>query len=368
MDYRIDNPGGGDCGFYAFSIGLIGIIQKEQLETGTSPTFQRWSMAAQVEKEISFQSILAMDLHKLRHGLARYEKELFALQSSLRNIVAESSKKDLLVRIEIKSAIDDSPRTMIEDSPVYGKFMEMVKACLNGEILSDDYNDLTLSPDVRRLAQQTAVSLCPLLEEENHAIENSHVKNVLLKDVMLDGKPNPDSVILKGLDEVKKQGRWATHDDLKSIASALEVNLWVFEEENGQLDSEIPTVRLNNHYNAHWTTTVDLLPEPISIARPAKKAKNNTALSDTPSEKSNGSYSQIEKRLTNSQKEFVAYHSAKCSGDFLKTELATLLKMRETPEYKQKIESLEGKKKSELNDEELAYKLQEEEFRTLKMK
>lgn len=29
MSYSIDNPGGGDCGFYALAIGLISIIQNE---------------------------------------------------------------------------------------------------------------------------------------------------------------------------------------------------------------------------------------------------------------------------------------------------------------------------------------------------
>lgn len=44
MSFRIDNPGGGDCGFYAFAIGLIHVIQHEYYANGKSNTFNRWKM------------------------------------------------------------------------------------------------------------------------------------------------------------------------------------------------------------------------------------------------------------------------------------------------------------------------------------
>ena len=37
----VDNPGSGNCAFYAFAIGLINIIQYEN-QTGTCSTFNKW--------------------------------------------------------------------------------------------------------------------------------------------------------------------------------------------------------------------------------------------------------------------------------------------------------------------------------------
>ncbi|MGL5741626.1 MAG: hypothetical protein ACRCXC_03280 [Legionella sp.] len=84
---------------------------------------------------------------------------------------------------------------------------------------------------------------------------------MLLKDVMRGEAVNPDSIILKGAEQIKTQGRWATHSYLKEIAAELEVNLHVVDKENGVPVPEYQTITLNNERNAHWTTRVDQLPK-----------------------------------------------------------------------------------------------------------
>lgn len=42
MAQTINNPGGGDCGFYAMAIGLVDCIQREYQQNKSSKTFDRW--------------------------------------------------------------------------------------------------------------------------------------------------------------------------------------------------------------------------------------------------------------------------------------------------------------------------------------
>lgn len=264
MNYEINNPGGGDCGFYAFAIGLIRIIQNECTTEKTSPTFDKWVENGLVG--VTLEQLLKVDLHSLRKAPGTYETNLLShLQLALRNIVAESSKNDLNARIKYEKTIKDffaEKRTDIEGSSIYSKFSELVTAYMVRSTLHADFskfNELALSPEVRILAQETARSLKPLLETEKtfarqQVIENSHIKKEFIRDIN-----SGHSCILRGVDSIKEQGRWATHTDLNVIAAALNVNLVVTDRNNGKL-KYTSTVTLR-HNNSHWTTTVDLSPQ-----------------------------------------------------------------------------------------------------------
>lgn len=290
MKYEIDNPGGGDCGFYAFAISLIEIIQNEHHAKRVSPTFKKWQ-----EKGldgVDLDSLLKVDLHRLRQDPNHYEKALLSLlQRSLRSIAAESSKKDLEQRVEFERIQYATPNlTEVEGSPIFGKFSELVKAYVNGGTsakLSTDFynfNELALSPKVRQLAQQTAIELKPLLKDKSFAeqqkIENTYIKEALIAD----WQAKPKSCILEGIDSIKKPGRWATHSDLNVIAAELNVNLLVNSVVNGAVEASWPTATLNNKGNKHWTTTVDI-PEPKLRIEPLEprartvKAKQTEELS-----------------------------------------------------------------------------------------
>ncbi|WP_392536498.1 hypothetical protein [Legionella sp. 227] len=268
MSYRINNPGGGDCGFFAFGIGTIKDIQDEYALHRKSPTYNLWKRKGL--RGVSLQELIDFDLNRLYESPYDYKKELLStLQMSLRNIAADAYKIDLLNRIRTEEVSKDE-ETLIEGSPVYHKFMELVRFYLGKEKNTlpeiSKFNELALSPQVRTLAESTAQSLQPKLtarplsEAETNKIENAHVKEALLKDVMHGDKPNPGSVILKGVDKIKEQGRWATHGDLKEIAVQLNKNLYVEGQLNGDPDPRLRTVVLNNEDNAHWTTQIEQLP------------------------------------------------------------------------------------------------------------
>jgi hypothetical protein len=291
MKHEIDNPGGGDCGFYAFSIGLIEIIQNEHQAKKVSPTFQQWVAKGLVG--VDLDELLKIDLQILRQAPNKYEKPLLAkLQMSLRSIAAEASKEDLILKMRYEAIMYDE-LSEVEGSPIYGKFMELVKVYMargTSTKLHDDlykFNELALSPEVRKLAQQTAVKLAPQLKGKNfqdkQALENTYVKKILIKDLNSD-----PSCILHGVDSIKKQGRWATHSDLKVVAVELHVNLLVTNNQNGAINDSLPTVTLINKANVHWTTTVDL-PElqlraaktvqakPTPVIKPSESSLTETA-------------------------------------------------------------------------------------------
>lgn len=275
MAYTINNPGGGDCGFYAFSIGLIEIIQAEHKLKGTSRTFERWRDKGLVG--VSIQDILDFDLYQLYQTPQRYKKEqLFLLQMSLRNITVLANKEDLLNKISAEKSSKDGT-SQIEGTVIYGKFMELVQFYLKKADATlhhiRQFNELALSPQVVELAKKTAESLRQKLKETRsfataQKIENDYVKKVVLQDVLLEDKVNPDSLILKGAERIKAQGRWATHTDLNEVAAQLEVNLHVVSKINGEPIPEHPTVTLHNQSNSHWTTSVKQLPEPKQKVSP----------------------------------------------------------------------------------------------------
>ncbi|WP_131795063.1 hypothetical protein [Fluoribacter gormanii] len=267
MSYRIDNSGGGNCGFYAFAIGLINTIQNEYSLHGKSKTYDRWNTEGL--HTVSLQQILEVDLNKLYHSPRTYKNQLlFTLQMSLRNIAFNVYKNELINRIRGEEVLLDQ-RAKIEATPVFGKFKELVDFYFDDKgSLAEirQFNELALSPDVLLLAEQTAQTLQVKLQQESadrpEQIELEHVKNVVLHDVMSVGKENPDSIILKGVEKIREQGRWATHDDLKEIAAHLDVNLYVVGKENGVTLPDRSTITLNNEGNAHWTTHVEQLTPP----------------------------------------------------------------------------------------------------------
>ena len=257
----VNNPGGGDCGFYAFSIGLIAIIQKEHaLNNGTSATFEKW--VAKGLNSVELDVLLGIDLQ----DLTGTSKLLFSLQMSLRTIVAEASKQDLLTRIESEKK-PDSSSTLVQGSPIFSQFVEIVDAYRSKQTTFDkiarffgidpffkivNFNGLALSEPIQSLAKKLAEELGPesiVFSTHELISETKRIKEVFIDE-------GNRARIWSGVDVIKRAGRWATHTDLTVVAAELDVNLVVTGEQNGRSLENQPTVTLNNCSNVHWTTTV----------------------------------------------------------------------------------------------------------------
>lgn len=276
MAITIDNPSGGDCGFYAFSIGLIEIIQTENKQTkGNSPTFNRWLQNGL--KNTSLNEILEIDLETLSNAPGSYKTSLLnTLQMSVRHISAEAIKDDLYEKIKYEQSTKDHG-TVIEGSSVYVYFMELVneyskpnpsKAAI---IKMSTFNELALSPEVKQLAIATSQELTQKLKKVKDFATRQKIENNYVKEVVVNNVTNPSSVILKAVDLIKEKGRWANHCNLKEAGSKLEVNLNVLNEYNGAEIHARPTIFLINNDNIHWTTQVD-----DSAFVKTKTVKNNS--------------------------------------------------------------------------------------------
>ncbi len=282
MPITIDNPAGGDCGFYAFAIGLIEIIQKEnQQADGNCPTFILWQQNGL--NDASLKDLLEVDLNALRKAPRSYKSDLLnTLQMSLRSISAQAIITDLKDKIS-KEQLEPDYKTVVEGASLYVHFMELVQEYLKKRpsyaaiSAMGKFNELAMSAEVKQLARETADGLSIKFQgveefEERQKIENHYVKEVIIKDVT-----KPDSLILKAVGIIKAKGRWATHDNLKEVAAKLVVNLHVTDTNDGDQLVGRPTVSLTNHYNAHWTTQVNdiepVLKSSLSETKPVKPVR-----------------------------------------------------------------------------------------------
>ncbi|MCE0724521.1 MULTISPECIES: hypothetical protein [Legionella] len=398
MSYRIDNPGGGDCGFYALAIGLIATIQKEYEENKKNKTFTQWQKKGL--NHVSLPEILDIDLNQLYESPYTYKKEtLLKLQMSLRDISATAYKNDLLKKI---AQAKSSGSTQVESSPVYHKFMELVHYYLKEEQEENaldkikQFNELALSPEVLDLAQKTAKSLEPKLQgksfEQGQKIENAHVKEALMADVLSGGKENSRSVILKGIEKIKEQGRWATHSDLKEVAEQLEVNLYVTNELNGAPKKGCPTIVLNNEgQSIHWTTTVEELPAPKvkpvekRIESPKPIEETHTSSKEQESSKTRESSKEHESSKDRESRVIAATVSTQINeekAERYQQHVKTLMVSASDPRFfasvQKRIENLDKLDKEEAlknehgaqieSDEDFAIRLQEAEFRRANLK
>ncbi|STY29980.1 Dot/Icm T4SS effector [Legionella wadsworthii] len=267
---KIDNPGGGDCGFYALAVGLIDIIQKQHALTETSTIYQHWKV--QSPGLVDLEEILGIDLNELYTSSGNYKKEhrelMFKLQMSLRSIACNIYQNEPIFRLSAEDVLQDE-RGKIDSTPIYCKFAEIVDFYLDRGKDSlakiSQFNELAFSPEVRRLAEETAKVIEARIKnkgaKEAQKIEKDYIKEVLVRDIILNKEANPDSIILKGVEKIEEQGRWATHYDLKEIADQLHVNLHVVGQMDGRDNPLYPTVTLYNEGNAHWTTSIQRLPK-----------------------------------------------------------------------------------------------------------
>ena len=227
---RINNPGGGDCGFYAFAIGLIDVIQTEH-QQGKTETFKRWHAK---DARIQHHTLLSLDLHQLAASHDYKKDLLFQLQMSLRKIAVAS----------LQANTQKNP----EASILYSRFCELVHAHKEKNALyiqnTLEYNELVDSASVQALAEKTARN-------------NLSPCDVFKKDIAA----NDHSLILKASSQLEKQGEWANHTSFKELAQALQVHFEVSGEPSDArpIDGR-PTITLNNENHCHWTTEVALTP------------------------------------------------------------------------------------------------------------
>lgn len=283
---RINNPGGGDCAFYAFAIGLIDIIQEEQV-IGKQDMFNRW-VALAPSLNALYDSICRFDMKKQDVELLK------RLQKTLRTIYYETQLQQLREAC-VKSTKDNRYKFLTatkiynDFSALYYGIVEKINAAFN---LNANYNLFANSKKLRGLVAGLPKSKLETSEEKITEAYNKAVKLIftvkdlnsieIIKnneqlilapllirliygskvtlDTLTEETPvNPESLIIKLMQRITQDGVWGTLSDLTHLASVFNVNLCTYLNNQRQPFEAEPayhTIFMNNENDIHWTTRV----------------------------------------------------------------------------------------------------------------
>ncbi|WP_454780488.1 hypothetical protein [Legionella sp. WA2022007384] len=243
----IDNPAKGNCGYYAFAIGLINIIQQE----GNGITFYKWT---QLDPSITdyYEAICKFDFDKPDNKL------LEVLQRALR-LMTYNLQIDELRWACTSAQKNDEYRALVAIS-TYRKFAEMY----HGTDLDPRFNQFLSSAAIKEafkkinhssiVEEHEALVLVPLF------ISLIYGEEVAPGTITLLTEPKFNSPVIQALQNITQDSVWATHLELDYLANAFEVNLHTLENGMQRYEyQDIPsqhTITLNNQNNIHWTTKV----------------------------------------------------------------------------------------------------------------
>ena len=359
----VNNPGLGNCGFYAFGVGLIDAIQKEFHEKNSSAILEQLNVL--VEEPINLEQILSFDLKQYASDYQNYNRSFMdKLQDKLRKVSLLAYQSNLLDE-HLKDVED--PSTRVEGTTIFRKFMEIVLSKLDKTSISSDFNELVLSKEVHKIADSvlenlsfngrkiTTEELKKLNYASYHSCLDTATKNIFLADVFKkDNSFNPLSQILAATRLITKSGHWATHDDLKTLASEIGVNLNIDGQISQVNQEDASTITLHNSANVHWTTVVHSIPSLVQ----------------------NESIQQTKKWSPTAEKILLAMVMSIDSDEKQEKfkDFATLLiqnaeHLEVKSEYKIDIKNIDtAEAKEGQTDEEFAQSLQEAEFRKAGLK
>ena len=273
MYFSVDNPGGGDCAFYAYAIALINVVKQEfrQNPTGRSKTFERWCASYPLLNEFK-GAIISFNYRVQNDDL------LQILQKSLRKVVFCFQHRQL---IELSTAQDIRLKTI--QQPVFCMFSEVFWHYYLGSNLDLNYNVLACSEGVRSLLKGASEYCQKVLPVEAYSSVkhdkriHDYLVSLFLRETYGDHYEEPsqrlikvDSMILHALGQVmldrnKARQRgvrcyWGTHGDLNILSQAFDVSLhYLVNGEVTQHFNDIsgrPVVIIDNRDNVHWVTRI----------------------------------------------------------------------------------------------------------------
>ncbi|STX51071.1 Dot/Icm T4SS effector [Legionella busanensis] len=286
---EIDNPGQGNCAFYAFAIGFIDIVKHEIAKKGVSATFQKLqNLSIQAlgltadSFPIKLNEINAFDFSNQSISV------LNKIQYCFRHIIYTHRKAELFDKP--LNSPDEFPPTAFID------FTEMVHCFAKNDSTDNHYNGLINSSAAREYAIEVANKI-KTLRQRMERLSRWYPENVQDKryndvrrrymfnnfdepinrlileafkaDVYLKTESaiqlKSDSRIVDAMQDITVNYRWGTHRDLDDLANIFEINLNTMNYgDNNYLYGSAnianrPSITLNNRNNGHWTTNLTFL-------------------------------------------------------------------------------------------------------------
>lgn len=261
----IDNPGKGNCAFYAFAIGLINIIQEEG-SYGCKDMFNRL-LHSDVSLANQYEAIIRFDKEKPDEGL------LDRLQNMLRFDVYHHSLNELKAACANPA---DNYRQLIANS-FYGQFCELYydNYEANFNVFADSAeikNAVNIDRSKVRANQENEV-LVPIF------LALVYGTKIYPSSITPDTVPLINSPVIRSMAKITKNFVWGTHLDLDYLSRNYKVNLHTLQNgmslQTFQDISDQHTITINNIANAHWVTEVliakSLESEQPPIIPPAKE-------------------------------------------------------------------------------------------------
>jgi hypothetical protein len=244
MPDKINNPGGGDCGSYAFAIGLIEHIQHQARTDQNSPLFHSWQSLG-LPADISLDDFKKFNLAQMIINPCHYKSELLdRLQMNLRQISFHHQFSQI-----------SNPQDLSRSS-LFANFEALVNQD-RGQDLSPQFNSLTTSVDVFSFANRVAGELSRLdLTSHGDSARTDAILGFLSADLFReDGSINQSSCVYQAALRITNKGVWATERELGCLAHAFKVNL-MFDGHAApeRHDPNKPTLTLINQSNVHWIT------------------------------------------------------------------------------------------------------------------
>lgn len=276
---NIDNPGFGNCAFYAFSIGLVHLIQHENAYKKRQ-LFNHW---LQLDPAIGTLWALMTECE-----IDKIPKELLdKLQFSLRRIVFETQAKELTeCCLSVHSNQSNQYHALIASSH-FSQFAEIYYEPL----VDSRFNVFASIPEI----------VAALDELKTKPVNPSDVSMELAKLfirlhygektlITKETKPLESSPILVAMKKVTVNYFWGTHFDLDKLARVFDLNfhplkngvaIHAFKDLEGK-----HTITINNQSNVHWITQVSVAQLKFSLKNHDEKKKTDASLTDEKNKKS----------------------------------------------------------------------------------
>lgn len=289
----INNPGLGNCAFYALATGLIHIIQEEN-SGNNRELFDHWlaleeHFQLQATIDTLYPRICAFNIEESKR--TREDRELLdILQKALRELLFKSQQEELeqvcsnpgddYTRLRSNSQFSDFAAVYHEDINRIRNYNEFASSA----IILREIRALKAKHDrlLRELRESDdTVEEIPF-EQINLDLQSLFLRLLYGKEVSLptDIPFSEDSPIIMGMKKITQNYTWGSHSHLDSLARTLRVNLhYLVNGQATQPFKDIPNqhcITIDNQNNLHWVTRIPMACDRLKkLSSPTPEAPNS---------------------------------------------------------------------------------------------
>jgi hypothetical protein len=218
MLVEFDNPGGGDCAFYSFAMGLINIIQQEHRQ-GRQDHYLRW---CQLDERVRpyYEQMLRFDFKSLDRSL------LTSLQQSLRHCLIQQYQQRLICAAEsYSSTTTQSVLSLV----LYTHFVDRLH-----RVVRDRACNLLFEPDCASMMNDFSAKVALKIREYKRPVtevmrETAELivftEDIFIQDAEGHFHVNPASRLFAAVQRKISAHWWGTEEDMIYLAKAFATDI-----------------------------------------------------------------------------------------------------------------------------------------------